>query len=1150
MKPFVHLHSHTSYSLLDGAAKIHEVVKRAKELNMPALAITDHGTMYGVVEFFKACKDEGIKPIIGCEVYVATRNRFDKEQGRDEKPYHLILLVKNQKGYKNLCKLVSLASIEGFYYKPRIDRELLEKYHEGLIALSACLGGEVPRHLMKDDYDKALEVALWYNEVFGKGNYYLEVQYHGIREQLIVNQGLRRLAEETGIELVATNDNHYVKREDANIQDVMVCIQTGKRLSDTDRMHFDGSEFYLKSYEEMLEALPDDEKALDKTCEIARMCEFEFDFSKNHMPAFTLPKDFATEKDYLRALCLQGLRERYHSLDDKLYQRLDYELDIINTMGYEAYFLIVWDFINFARKKGIYVGPGRGSAAGSLVSYVLKITDIDPLKYQLLFERFLNPERVSMPDIDIDFCVERRGEVIDYVTEKYGSERVCQIITFGTMGAKGAIRDAARVMDIPLSTVNSICKMIPNELGMTLEKAWQASEDLKEMINANTLLSTLYETARKLEGLPRHAGTHAAGVVISKEPLMEYLPLQKTSEDAVITQFAKEDVEDIGLLKMDFLGLRTLTVINKTLELINQNYHLKLDLEQVTNDDEKTYKMLSEGESIGVFQLESSGLRAILKELKPSHLEDVIALVALYRPGPLGSGMVDDFIKRKHGAKKIEYLHPLLEPILKSTYGVILYQEQVMQIASQLANFTLGQADMLRRAMGKKKPEIIANLKSEFAEGAQKNGISKAVSDSIFELIEYFAGYGFNKSHSAAYGLLSYQTAFLKCHYPKEFMAETLNSYIDNNDKLRFYIEETRKMGIAVLPPDINESGLGFTVTHEGIRFGLGAIKGVGMQPVVNIVETRHDKKFESFQDFLYRIDLSTGINKRLLTNLINSGAFLSIHPERKALLSICEEAFSMAQAIQKSKNSNQISLFDMIENNHISAYDVLTIPNIEEYGKDEILAFEKELLGVYVSGHPLEDYLSELKTQTSHTLETLTEKLHNKKVIVGGLLRQVKYQTTKKGDMMATCQLEDLSHTIDMLVFPKNLQKLQPSLSDGSIVLIEGRYSEQDDDKKIFIETILPLLKSKSLNTEQEIKESHFKLMLRLKSENDRRLYHVLSLLAHHKGNTPTYLFYADKRKLFKLDKKYWVSSNDILLELLKTELGEQSVVLKEDIG
>ena len=1149
MKPFVHLHSHTSYSLLDGAAKIHEVVKRAKELNMPALAITDHGTMYGVVEFFKACKDEGIKPIIGCEVYVATRNRFDKEQGRDEKPYHLILLVKNQKGYKNLCKLVSLASIEGFYYKPRIDRELLEKYHEGLIALSACLGGEVPRHLMKDDYDKALEVALWYNKVFGKGNYYLEVQYHGIREQLIVNQGLRRLAEETGIELVATNDNHYVKREDANIQDVMVCIQTGKRLSDTDRMHFDGSEFYLKSYEEMLEALPDDEKALNKTCEIARMCEFEFDFSKNHMPAFTLPKDFATEKDYLRALCLQGLRERYHSLDDKLYQRLDYELDIINTMGYEAYFLIVWDFINFARKKGIYVGPGRGSAAGSLVSYVLKITDIDPLKYQLLFERFLNPERVSMPDIDIDFCVERRGEVIDYVTEKYGSERVCQIITFGTMGAKGAIRDAARVMDIPLSTVNSICKMIPNELGMTLEKAWQASEDLKEMINANTLLSTLYETARKLEGLPRHAGTHAAGVVISKEPLMEYLPLQKTSEDAVITQFAKEDVEDIGLLKMDFLGLRTLTVINKTLELINQNYHLKLDLEQVTNDDEKTYKMLSEGESIGVFQLESSGLRAILKELKPSHLEDVIALVALYRPGPLGSGMVDDFIKRKHGAKKIEYLHPLLEPILKSTYGVILYQEQVMQIASQLANFTLGQADMLRRAMGKKKPEIIANLKSEFAEGAQKNGISKAVSDSIFELIEYFAGYGFNKSHSAAYGLLSYQTAFLKCHYPKEFMAETLNSYIDNNDKLRFYIEETRKMGIAVLPPDINESGLGFTVTHEGIRFGLGAIKGVGMQPVVNIVETRHDKKFESFQDFLYRIDLSTGINKRLLTNLINSGAFLSIHPERKALLSICEEAFSMAQAIQKSKNSNQISLFDMIENNHISAYDVLTIPNIEEYGKDEILAFEKELLGVYVSGHPLEDYLSELKTQTSHTLETLTEKLHNKKVIVGGLLRQVKYQTTKKGDMMATCQLEDLSHTIDMLVFPKNLQKLQPSLSDGSIVLIEGRYSEQDDDKKIFIETILPLLKSKSLNTEQEIKESHFKLMLRLKSENDRRLYHVLSLLAHHKGNTPTYLFYADKRKLFKLDKKYWVSSNNILLELLKTELGEQSVVLKEDI-
>lgn len=1148
MKPFVHLHNHTSYSLLDGAAKIDEEVKRAKELGMPALAITDHGTMYGVIEFYNACKKEGIKPIIGCEVYVARNSRFDKAVGREEKPYHLILLVKNEIGYKNLCKLVSLASIEGYYYRPRVDRELLEKYHEGLIALSACLGGELPYYLMKEDYDNALKTALWYQDTFGEGNYYLELQYHGIHEQVVVNAGLERISEETNIPLVVTNDNHYVYKEDATIQDVMVCIQTGKTLNDPNRMHFHGDAFYLKSYDEMLETLPRHKEAIERTVEVAEKCQFDFSFGTNHMPVFALPEG-ENEKDYLKGLCLEGLKERYGSPSEEALKRLDFELEVIAQMGYSAYFLIVWDFIDFARKNEIYVGPGRGSAAGSIVSYALKITDIDPLKYNLLFERFLNPERVNMPDIDIDFCYERRGEVIDYVTEKYGSERVCQIITFGTMAAKGAIRDAGRVMDIPIPVVNKIAKLIPNELGMTLEKAYNASEELQMLISEEEAIKTLYETARKLEGLPRHAGTHAAGVVISKEALTEYLPLQKTADDVIITQFAKEDVESIGLLKMDFLGLRTLTVINKTLKLIEARYGEKIDLDSISEADEKTYEMLSNGDSIGIFQLESSGLRAILKELKPSNLEDIIALVALYRPGPLGSGMVDDFIKRKHKERAIEYLHPILEPILEATYGVILYQEQVMQIASKLAGFSLGQADMLRRAMGKKKPEIIAELKAEFTEGALKNGVEKSIAESIFELIEYFAGYGFNKSHSAAYGRLAFETAYLKCHYPKEFMAEMLNSYIDNNDKVSFYIEECKKLGIFVLPPDVNESGLGFTATDEGIRFGLGAIKGVGSVPVEAIVNARKEGAYTSFQDFLYRVDLSCGINKRLLENLINSGSFQSLHKERKPLLAIYEEALALAQSISKSKNSNQISFFDMLEDETLNEYEYLEIPKIDEYDKKEILKLEKELLGIYVSGHPLEDYEVALKQKTSHEIRFLSEKENGERVILGGLLTKIKYQTTKKGEMMATCRLEDLYGVIDALVFPKNLMNLRAELIEDRAVLIEARYSEQDEDKKLFLEKILPLE-----NTEEVFKvgvtakeASVKKLFLKVDNEKDERLETVFSLLEHHKGELTTYLFYADSRKTIKLSPHFWVKEDDLLMELLKDQLGASAVVLKE---
>lgn len=1198
MNPFVHLHTHTAYSLLDGASKLSELIQRAKELNMPALAITDHGVMYGVVDFYKACKKEGIKPIIGCEVYVAPRTRFDRQPGLDDSAYHLILLVKNEEGYRNLSRLESLASLEGFYYKPRVDRELLEQYHEGLIALSGCLAGEVAQKILQDDLDGARETAQWYRDTFGAENYYFEVQNHGIHEQMQVNYHLDILSRELDIPLVATNDNHYVYAEDAKTQDVMMCIQMGKTLDDVNRMRFDSNNFYLKSYDEMQQALGDYPESLTNTLKIAELCNFDFTFGENHMPIFEVPEGYTLDS-YFEELCRKEIATRYNPITPEVEQRLEYELSVIKQMGYSGYFLIVWDFIRFAREKGIYVGPGRGSAAGSIVSYALHITDLDPIKYDLLFERFLNPERVSMPDIDIDFCYERRGEVIDYVIEKYGQEHVCQIITFGTMAARGAIRDVGRVMNVPIATVNKVAKAIPGELGMTIEKALNASQELRTYCEEDEQIAELIATAQKLEGLPRHAGTHAAGVVISKERLDYYLPLQKSAECGVITQFAKENVEEIGLLKMDFLGLRTLTVINKAVDMIQQNYGVTIDFNQMDMNDEQTYKMLSDGDSIGVFQLESNGMRNIMRDIQPGNIEDITALNALYRPGPLKSGMVEDFIERKHGRREISYLHPLLEPILKPTYGVILYQEQVMRIASDLAGFSLGQADMLRRAMGKKKPEIIAAMKQDFMDGAENNHIDRAVAAKVFELIEYFSGYGFNKSHSAAYAIVAYQTAYLKAHYPVEFMAALLTSIMDSTDRISFYIAECKRMGIPVLTPDVNESQENFTVANGRIRFGLAAMKNVGKGAMRSIIEMRNEEGlFTSLQDFCARVDLSQ-VNKRMIENLIKGGAFDSVAGNKRQLLDILDQCLEQGHEISRSKNSAQMSLFDFAEETGLtSRYAPIPLPDLPEFSSQELLMMEKQILGLYVSGHPLDNYTEVIREKTSTTLAELTEEQDQQRIILGGMINNFKINTTKRGDTMATCQFEDLTGSIDMLVFPKTFVRYREMIQKDAIVLVKGRYLAQEDNAKISADEILPLpddaqwkaQKAQSGNSAahgvmvaeaqerapypesasysgatyqaapaepapqvaslQEIAaKRRKKLYLRLAGDHcsAQTQQKLKQILRQYQGDMPVYFYFSEDKKMVLAEYQFWVNTTIDLIMALSQLLGAENISVKE---
>lgn len=1129
---FVHLHVHTCYSLLDGAAKIPDLVRQARELKMDALAITDHGAMYGVIQFYKEAKKAGLKPIIGCEVYVAPRSFRDKVSGLDDSPYHLVLLAENQEGYQNLLKLVSLSWLEGFYYKPRVDKELLKKHSRGLIALSACLAGEIPTLILENRKEEAYREALVYRDIFGADNFYLELQDHHLAEQPKVNAGLVEIARRSGIPLVASNDVHYLLRDDAFVQDVLLCIQTGKTLQDQQRMRFETQEFYLKSEEEMRLLFGDYPEALKNSAEIAKRCQVDFEFGKNRLPNYAVPQGYDADS-YLAELCEAGLQRRYGETSAETKERLAYELAVIKKMGYSSYFLIVWDFIRYAREKGIFVGPGRGSAAGSLVSYCLGITDIDPLKYDLLFERFLNPERVSMPDIDIDFCFERRGEIIEYVVRKYGADHVAQIITFGTMAARAAIRDTGRAMGVPLPLVDKVAKLVPFEPGMTIGRALEVSPELVELAEKEEQVAELLEAARALEGVPRHAGTHAAGLVISPAPLDEFLPLQRTSEGLICTQFDKDTVEEIGLLKMDLLGLRTLTVINKAVEMVKQNKGIDLDLSSIPLDDKETYRLLSEGNTVGVFQLESSGLRAILRELKPQTFEDIIALEALYRPGPLGSGMVEDYIRRRHGEVAVEYDHPALKEVLQSTYGVIVYQEQVMRVASELAGFSLGEADLLRRAMGKKKPEIIAGLRQQFIAGAKGQGVEEDTAGKVFDLMEYFAGYGFNKSHSAAYALLSYQTAYLKAHHPVEFMAALLTSVIETKDRVPFYIEECRKMKIEILPPEVNESGEDFLVSGNKIRFGLAAIKQVGYQAIEAIVKERENGPFLSLQDFCERVDLGQ-VNRRVIENLIKAGAFSSVPGTRAQLLEILHACVEQGLSWQRLRNSDQLSLFDLAIDNGAANLTIL-LPDARDFTPQEVLQMEKEVLGLYLSGHPLTEFRDLIEKYAVYNIDDLHQAQDGEIVTLAGLIAAVRRSVTKRGETMAYFILEDLTGSMEALLFPRKLTEYNNLLQNDLPVLVKGRLNLQEEKPKLFVEDIKPLEKKECL---------YLKIPAGMDEEGIQN--GIIPIVKRHPGSTPLYLYFPAAKKLILSDKKYWISVSPELFARLEEILGAGSVSVR----
>ena len=1115
--PFVHLHVHTEYSLLDGAARIPSLVKAAAEMGMPALAITDHGSMYGVIDFYRAAHKAGVKPILGCEVYVATRTRHDRSPGVDADQYHLVLLAENDLGYRNLLKLVSRAHLEGFYYKPRVDMELLQEYHQGLIALSGCVAGQIPVLLLRDDWTGARETAANLRDLFGRDNFFIELQDHNLTEQKKVNPRLVQLAKELEIPLVATNDLHYVRKEDAALHDVLLCIQTGKTLDDQDRtLRFATDEFYLRSGEEMFALFKDVPQALQNTLRIAERCSVSLDFNTLHLPVFEVPPGFTLET-YLEKLCYEGLKKRYAVITPEVKERLDYELRVIFQMGFAGYFLIVQDFVNWARNQGIMVGPGRGSAAGSLVAYVLGITDLDPLKYNLLFERFLNPQRVSMPDIDIDFCYQRRDEVLNYVVQRYGSERVAQIITFGTMMARTAIRDVGRVLGFPVSEVDRIAKLVPEELGITIERALEISPDLRQLYENDERVRQLLNMAHALEGMPRHASTHAAGLVIGKEDLMNYLPLQRTG-DVVTTQFPKETVEEIGLLKMDLLGLRTLTVMNDAVQAARRKCP-DLDLDRLPLDDAATYELLSRGDTIGVFQLESAGLRALIKEMRPSRFDDLVALVALYRPGPLGSGMVEDFIQRKHGKTAVEYLHPALEPILSDTYGVIVYQEQVMQIASQLAGFSLAEADELRRAMGKKKPEVLAAFRNSFIEGAQARGVPRETAERIFELMEYFAGYGFNRSHSAAYALIAYQTAYLKAHFPVEYMAALLSSVMNNTSKMAFYVEECRRMGIEVLPPDINESQEYFAASEGRIRFGLAGIKQVGEGAVASILLARREKgPFRSLLDFCERVDLRH-INRRVLENLIRAGAFDSLGLKRSQLLQMLDRCLEMAQKHQRLKATGQVSLFDLDAVEWEESTIDCPVPDLPEFSFRELLEMEKETLGLYLSGNPLSDYAAQLSQTVTHAIVELTPEEDGQRVTLGGILTGVRRTVTRKGDSMAYLNLEDVTGSVEVLVFPRVYSKYAAFLEAGRIVVVEGRLQVQEESVRVIADVISPVKDNRPPQ----------KVFIRVpsSSRDTSVLDPLMRLLRRYPGVDQVYLYFSQDRKLVLTHADLWVRVN-----------------------
>ena len=1056
---FAHLHVHTEFSLLDGSNKIKEYVSRVKELGMNSAAITDHGVMYGVIDFYREAKKQGINPILGCEVYVAPNSRFDREiTGGDDRYYHLVLLAENEEGYANLTKIVSKGFVEGYYYKPRVDKELLRKYHKGIIALSACLAGEVARFLTKGLYEEAKKTALEYQEIFGEGNFFLELQDHGIPEQGLVNQQLFKMSEETGIELVATNDIHYTYAEDAKPHDILLCIQTGKKLSDENRMRYDGGQYYVKSEEEMLRLFPYAKQALENTQKIADRCHVEIEFGVTKLPKYDVPDGY-TSWEYLQKLCYEGLEKRYGDPSEELKERLSYELETIHQMGYVDYFLIVWDFIKYAKDHGISVGPGRGSAAGSIVSYCLEITTIDPIRYQLLFERFLNPERVSMPDIDVDFCYERRQEVIDYVTRKYGKDCVAQIVTFGTLAARGVIRDVGRVMDLPYAYVDSISKMIPQELGITIDKALKMNPDLKKLYDTDETVTNLIDMAKRLEGLPRHCSMHAAGVVICQKPVDEYVPLSRAADGTITTQFIMTTLEELGLLKMDFLGLRTLTVIQNAV-LLARRKQPELNINQIDYNDQKVLDYIGTGKTDGVFQLESAGMKGFMKELKPHNLEDVIAGISLYRPGPMD--FIPQYIRGKNDSSSITYDCPQLEPILAPTYGCIVYQEQVMQIVRDLAGYSLGRSDLLRRAMSKKKAAVMEKERKIFIYGDEetgvpgciKNGIDEQTANKIYDEMIDFAKYAFNKSHAAAYAVVSYQTAWLKYYFPVEYMAALMTSVIDNPSKVSEYIYACRQMNIKILPPDINKGEANFSVDGGDIRYGLAAIKSIGRPVIKAIVEDREELGvFQNLEDFITRLSAKNILNKRTIENLIKAGALDTLGGTRKQFMSIYVQIVDHVTQEKKNSMVGQMTLFDLVSEDQKEEFQI-RMPDVGEYSKETLLAFEKEVLGIYVSGHPLEAYEEKWKKSISATTadfqldeETGHTKVHDgAKEIIGGMITEKTIKHTKTNQMMAFITIEDLLGTVEVVVFPRDYEKNRDYLEVDSKVFVRGRVSEEDD--------------------------------------------------------------------------------------------------------
>ena len=1137
---FIHLHLHTQFSLLDGACRIPQLLERAKQYKMDSLAITDHGNMFGAIDFYMAAHKAGIKPIIGCEVYIAPGSRLDKTaKGIEDASYHLILLARDETGYQNLIKLVSIGNLEGFYYRPRIDKEVLSQYQKGLIGLTACLKGEIPMLLQQRRFNDALKTADDYLNIMGKDNLYLEIQENLIPEQKIVNEGLIKISKELNIPLIATNDVHYLSKEDAASHEVLLCIQTQTNLSDPNRLRFQTNEFYFKSPEEMKEIFKDIPDAISNAVEVARRCNLELDFSKIHLPRYE-PPEGKTKEEYLKNLSEIGLKEKFPGASPAIKERLEHELKIIKDRGFVSYFLIVWDFIHYAKSIHIPVGPGRGSAAGSLVSYLLGITDIDPLRYGLLFERFLNPERLGLPDIDIDFCYERRNEVIDYVSKKYGKGNVAQIITFGTMQARAVVRDVGRVMGLAYADVDRIAKMIPPDPGLTLKDALESESELKSLYKNDPNITKLIDTAFKLEGLNRHASTHAAGVVIADKPLDNYMPLFETQDGQTTTGYSMSVLEKIGLLKVDFLGLRTLTVIDQTQKIIEKTRGENIDIDNIPLDDSNTYKLLTSGKTIGIFQVESSGMRDLLRKLEPERFEDIIALLALYRPGPIGSGMLDDFMQRRHNRVPIKYNHPKLEKILKETYGIIVYQEQIMQIVSELAGFSLSQADLLRRAIAKKIPEVMEQQRKGFILGCIKNDISESVANRIFDLIEYFSGYGFNKSHSAAYAMISYRTAYLKANFPVEFMCALLTSERDNTDKIVEYVNESSHMGIKVLPPDINESDALFKVVdNETIRFGLLAVKNVGGGAVESIIQARTQGSFLSLQDLCQHIDLRL-VNRKVLESLIKCGALDLFGSPRAQMLVSLDTILEFSSKAQKEKAKGQMSFFDagLSQNGFKSTLN--NLPSVKEWPEPQLLAFEKEMLGFYVTGHPLARYAHELKRFTSLSTANLHEYDDGREIKIVGLIAKIKQTVTRaKQEKMAILKLEDLEGAVEVLVFPAAFQKSARYIQPNTVVLVKGRLDLREDTSKIIANDLFPMDEAYKLISSVSINLSGIR-------EN---LFETLKeLLIHYPGRIPIYLHLdtpAKSRVHLVVGEGLYVLPSDKLIQEIESLLGEDRVSL-----